>query len=323
MDSYISTEGSWLDGKRTDALFIPTTSISESLPPVLVEIQNVVDMSFIHRLNKYCNHIIDQYNVTPICLTICIKSIRHELSRDFIDSTKSAILKKLASDYWAKEHLVMTPDTIMNHIEQIRATQEPLHPLVALGYVLTQQKCSLLGLHEYREDPHVILLYKIAKEVIEQDIQEHEATVDVLMNVTTVTHKQFKRIYDEVCTDEEPDLKRIKGLAKDGITYTEACLHKYRAEPSSSSSMPPPVDLPKGVVFTKEPANNDILPSIPTRKKDDMEYARRFKEEYLKGNRRMNWKLCFEKGREKGFFKSYKDHITLKNTFNNETNRQP
>ncbi|KAG1471544.1 hypothetical protein G6F56_002063 [Rhizopus delemar] len=52
-NNYTAQNGERLDGKRADVLLIPTTAASESLPPILVEIQNVVDRPYMHRLSKY------------------------------------------------------------------------------------------------------------------------------------------------------------------------------------------------------------------------------------------------------------------------------
>lgn len=51
-NNYTAQNGEWLDGKRADVLLIPTTAASKSWPPVLVEIQNVVDRPCMHRLSK-------------------------------------------------------------------------------------------------------------------------------------------------------------------------------------------------------------------------------------------------------------------------------
>ena len=75
-NNYTAKNGEWLDGKRADVLLIPTTVTSESLPPILIEIQNVVDKPYMHRLSKYCNNIYDENNnIEPIALTICIKNV--------------------------------------------------------------------------------------------------------------------------------------------------------------------------------------------------------------------------------------------------------
>lgn len=54
-----------------------------------------------------------------------------------------------------------------SHIDHIS-----LHPLVALGYIFIKQKYSLLGMQESKEDTHVKLLYEVAKEATEHEIQE-------------------------------------------------------------------------------------------------------------------------------------------------------
>lgn len=95
-NNYTAQNGERLDGKRADVLLIPTTAASESLPPILVEIQNVVDSPYMHRLSKYCNNIYDKNNnIEPIALTICIKNVRAEISHMFYDSRKASYLKQL------------------------------------------------------------------------------------------------------------------------------------------------------------------------------------------------------------------------------------
>ncbi|KAI9365898.1 hypothetical protein BD770DRAFT_377499 [Pilaira anomala] len=344
INNYISQDGEWLDGKRADVLLVPAINVSESMPPVLIEIQNTLDNAYIHRLNKYCNYVYDKYNnFEPIAFTICIKNIREEICSMFSDTHKASYLKKLPSRFWAKEHLIMTPATIANYIHSNENDEDDsdsdgdsdgntnstnnsvnvndnvnnsntsnsntsntstsntnttstnshfLPPLVALGYVLMEQKCSLFGL-QYKEDPTVILLYKIAKEALEHQIQNHEATVDTLLEVATETQKQFKRII-EAANEGEPSLKKIRSLARAGVLYTEACLHKYQQQSCDDS---------------------DVMTTIVPQK-DDIQYAREFKEEYLKNHKRMNWKACYDKGLNEGYFSTYKSHITLKSTFN-------
>ncbi|KAG2223016.1 hypothetical protein INT45_012315 [Circinella minor] len=93
----IVENGECLDGKRLDAFFILTTKISDLIPPVLIEVQNVVDKAFVRRLNKkYCNHAYDKYNMESIASTISIKNTRVELYDRFIDSSnKAPFLKKI------------------------------------------------------------------------------------------------------------------------------------------------------------------------------------------------------------------------------------
>ncbi|KAI9366529.1 hypothetical protein BD770DRAFT_376417 [Pilaira anomala] len=125
-----------------------------------------------------------------------------------------------------------------------------------------EQKFSLFGL-QYKEGPTVILLYKTAKEALDHQIQNHEATVDTLSLASA----------DVFCDD--------------------------------SVAMPTPLNLPQTFDPKKRRGtNSDILSSMTTivPQKDDMKYAREFKEENLKTHKRMNWKACYDKGLNEGYF---------------------
>ncbi|KAI7887270.1 uncharacterized protein EV154DRAFT_484989 [Mucor mucedo] len=162
--NYKPQSGEWLDGKRVDILLIPITTITGSLPPVVIEIQNVVDKAYIHRLNQYCSNMYDEYcNIEPVVLTICIKSTRAELC------------KSNHNDPNTNDPNSIDPYSNNSSINNA----EPLPPLLALSYVLMEQKCSLFGL-QYKEDLTVILIYRIAKEALDHHLQDHQSTVDSL-----------------------------------------------------------------------------------------------------------------------------------------------
>ncbi|KAG2236297.1 hypothetical protein INT48_001360 [Thamnidium elegans] len=98
-------------------------------------------------------------------------------------------------------------------------------PLVALGYVLTEQKFP----YHY--------------------IPDREFTVERLMDVTKVTQKQLKR-FSEAKNDHELSLKRVRSLTSAGFLCTETCLHKYQYQYSDDSDMtiPTPLNLPRIVI---------------------------------------------------------------------------
>lgn len=66
-----------------------------------------------------------------------------------------------------------------------------------------------------------------------------------------------------------------------------------------------------------------ILKESPTTiQKTDMEWTKEFVEQYKKENRKMNWKNCYELGLAEGYFKSYKNHQSLKATYHCWVNNQ-
>ncbi|KAI8646782.1 hypothetical protein BD408DRAFT_409724 [Parasitella parasitica] len=129
----------------------------------------------------------------------------------FYNSSKASYFKQIPCNFWARKHSIMTPKTIADYISNhdnddtnndnnedsinendTSINSRPLPPLAAVGYVLMEQRCSLFGL-EYKENPTVILLYKIAKEALDYKIQDHNSTVERLIDVATETKNQFKR----------------------------------------------------------------------------------------------------------------------------------
>ncbi|KAI9364556.1 hypothetical protein BD770DRAFT_378371 [Pilaira anomala] len=54
-NSYHTVSTEWSDGTKSDVLYVPT-EVSEDQPPILIEIQNTVDQTFMIRLiQKLCS----------------------------------------------------------------------------------------------------------------------------------------------------------------------------------------------------------------------------------------------------------------------------
>lgn len=309
IDHYISSPCEWIDGRHADVLYTPVTSPTDAFPPVIIEIQNVVDKPFIRRLIKYCGHIFDKYQVEPIALTICINTARREITKKLTETDKAPFIKRLPSDEWAQAHYFINETTIASSL------QTPLLPMVALAYVLTKQQVSLLSL-EHRNDPTVQILYSIMKETLDHEVHNEETTVNVLLNVCNNNRDQFKRILEAL--EKDGDVKRARLYADDGLLYAQTCIRKYSQ--TSSSTMPEPLALPQEVVEGSSSSSsshqNPLREIEPEKRMTDMEWAKKFIEEYKAENKRMNWQICFAKGQEAGFFKNYTNAQSLKNTYN-------
>ncbi|KAI7881389.1 hypothetical protein K492DRAFT_161632 [Lichtheimia hyalospora FSU 10163] len=300
----------WLDGSRGDVLYAPIVCTPE-FPPLVVEVQLTLDPSFIRRLTTYCWNASDAYQVKPIAVTFCIQAARSEISDKFGDTDKAPFMRTLPCDFWAQQHFVMTATTIHDHINTT-----PMHPLVALVYVLTQQQTCLISL-EHKDDDTVQLLYKIAKDAMKDKIEPQDRSVDVLLDVCTQVKKQFQKIVDEVNEEGELDPNRIKAYAADGALYSESCIRKYQGPTSPSSSMPAPPDLPENVTPTRSSQTVDRSRTIPAEpRKGDMDVVVEFIDKRKRLNKRMDWLQCYREGRAKGYFTKYKNHQSLKASFN-------
>ncbi|KAF1802167.1 hypothetical protein FB192DRAFT_1281275 [Mucor lusitanicus] len=215
INSYASASCEYVDGTRSDVLYVPQ-SPSERLPPVVVEFQYAaVNNPYLHRLIRYCAHIISKFNAEPIAVTICINTIPANVSTQLRDIEEHPFIKQFASDNWAQRHYFMSKETIFGSL----AGPLPLPPLVALVYVMTEQRASLISL-EHRDDPTVKRLYQVARYAVSHQVREEEATVSALVNVCQNNRGQYRRILEVANKDE--GLQRVIAYANDGVVYNES-----------------------------------------------------------------------------------------------------
>lgn len=83
--------------------------------------------------------------------------------------------------------------------------------------------------------------------------------------------------------------------------------------------MPEPLALSPTVQASSssKPTHKSPLRIIdPDPRKTDMEWVKEFVEEYKTTKKRMNWKTCFDEGRNAGYLGTYSNPQSLKNTFN-------
>lgn len=248
-------------------------------------------------------------------MTICVHEVRKSVSDLLLDTPKASYLKKLPSDCWAQEHYFMSKETISKFLNT------PLSEMVALGYVLTKQEASLLSL-EYRDDPTVQMLYEISRVALEHEIRDGKRLIEVLLNVCENNRDQYKRIIEAIEKDGN-DTKRARIYANDGSIYNETCIQKYTKQ-HSNSSMPEHLALSSTVQdssSSRSSHESQLRIIDPNPKKTGMEWVKEFVEEYRTTKKRMNWKMCFDEGRNAGYLETYSNFQSLKNTFNKRNSK--
>ncbi|ORX46809.1 hypothetical protein DM01DRAFT_1148563 [Hesseltinella vesiculosa] len=92
---------------------------------------------------------------------------------------------------------------------------------------------------------------------------------------------------------------------------------KYSTQ-GSSSLMPAPPDLPESVLPSRDrnASTNPLRRINAENRKTDLEWANDFVEDCKAKKTKMNWKMCFDMGRAAGYFSTYANPLSLKNTFN-------
>jgi hypothetical protein len=128
------------------------------------------------------------------------------------------------------------------------------------------------------------------KETLDHEVHNEETTVNVLLNVYNNNRGQFKRILEALGKDG--NVKRARLHAENGLLDAQTCIRNYSQ--TSSSTMPEPLALPQEVVKGSSSSSsshqNPPLREIEPEKKimTDMEWAKKFIEEYKAENKRMN-----------------------------------
>lgn len=216
----------------------------------------------------------------------------------FSDTHMAPYLKKLSGDCWAKEHLLVSETTFSDFL------QTPLPSMVALGYVLVKQEILLFGL-KHRDDPKVCMLYEIAKMALNHEAHYEETAIDGLLDVCNHNCDQYKWILEAI-EEDGTNTTRVRRYADNGLLYSKTRIPKYSRQ-SSIPFIPEPIGLPQTIQASTSrstPINSLRTINSETKRKTDMEWASDFIEERKAAKRRMNWQICFDKGREAGYFKT-------------------
>lgn len=295
-------------------LFAPI-EVTVSLPPVLVEVQNIIDLKFVQRTIEYCLAVNKEHGTLPIIVVFGIHPTKPSIANDLVQSDQIPYAKEYPCKPWAKSFYILDPITINNHVHE-----QPLKPLVAVEHFLHKQKRTLLSMDsKERADETIQLLYSIAKQIFENDVTLEERTIDVLLNVCEQTQKQFYKIKEALEIENLEELrKRTREYAADGYMYLETCKTKYRR-----TSLPEPLDLPEEAKKdgpSRSEYHEDLLPASDQPNTKSPDFA--FVENFRSNEKKMNWGACFDTGRAKGLFRSYKDSNSLKASFFKNKNKQ-
>ncbi|KAI8149821.1 hypothetical protein BJV82DRAFT_1063 [Fennellomyces sp. T-0311] len=120
----------------------PIQPCSADLPPVVVGVQEVLNTSYIHRLQQYCSHIYYKHtNIDPMALTICVKAVTGEIANGFEKTTVESFLPVLPSKYWAEKHYIITPTTIQQDLADKNKTLSPFNRIgICVPHVASNMK---------------------------------------------------------------------------------------------------------------------------------------------------------------------------------------
>lgn len=213
-NSYIPAQTEWTDGSRSDVVYASPIKTTESLPPILIEVQYQVDQDFMLRLIAYASHTHKRYRVLPIILVIVTKSFSSaDFQREFTISRNGPLLEA-SCKFWAKKCVLLTPNAVSNHLNQ-----EILDPLIALGLFVTRHKLYQIPEH-HRSDAVLMLLSSTAKEILSRETYQR-----IKKSSTFRQLNDAKRIFAQIIEENDNRVdsinKKTKSCAENGILAIE------------------------------------------------------------------------------------------------------
>ncbi|KAI8094499.1 hypothetical protein BDF21DRAFT_323236, partial [Thamnidium elegans] len=197
----------WINCKNSDVLYV--TDDNNASPPVLIEVQNVVDDAFLHHVVGYCGKVYEEHGAVPIVLVFVIKKLRDTIMRKVTKDTTHSFLLKLPCFPWAKKCFFISTESIHDHL-----TETPLSPLVALETYFTSRD------HSQGHDPTIKKLYDLV-------VNENTIVADFL----SLCQKSELKIQEGIEALEEPTgtstNKRAVDCLNDGLETIKPYRLKY------------------------------------------------------------------------------------------------
>lgn len=272
--TYTTASSEWQDGCSGDTLYIPRLAIQRSLPPILIEVQLVVNETFMQRLLRYCQNVLQLYNSYPIVVVFCPGKLSPTtLLRKFTPiDTNPWMFSLICCDFWAKSCYIVSETTLSNHEMDVNAS-----PFQALAAFLIEQSPTIFN-HSCPEHPVIQMLYSLAKDCIRSDNEELHKATDIIDVICSNNEKMLHKLQSSL-SNVPPDTSKAKRIVSHAIEFNKSTKRKYLELDDSDYSLE---SLPDCNVDNQR-NNND--------QQDDLQFIIQYRE-----NRqgRMRWKQCLE-----------------------------
>ncbi|KAI8967063.1 hypothetical protein BDF20DRAFT_902387 [Mycotypha africana] len=297
--TYTTDNTEWSNALRSDILYVPRIGISNSLPPILIEVQKRVDKTFMARLITYFINVFMRYKCYPIVLIFCVDTVSQAVMQTFEQSNTKENMFETTCYYWAK-NCYLTSNRI---IEPALSNESSANkdPIVAIQYFFGSQQRNIMTLDLY-DDVTIVELYTIAKNETEKYVDASESQLNALATICSASEDQFKKIKNILKDELAANSKALK-YVNQGIDYHSKLKRKYEEiifEDKGETTTP-----------MAEPAEVTVIESVVQSSLTDEEIT--FIENFIsKKNGRMSWKTCWETGSRVGYFTRFGNEQSLR-----------
>ena len=270
----------WLNFTKSDVLYTSSNSKnSNSLPPIVVEVQYTGNMPFYCRLIDYGLSVTKRNSASSVVLAIIIHNTTTELTNLAVASEKLPFLLELPCHGWAESCYLLNSSSISDQLQLTSLT-----PLVALGHFPIQKKPSLRRI-DWNDDKTIQSLYTIAQQIFGDGLKENESVI---------TAEDLDEIHDR-CT-------RAKSyLLKDAL------------EESSGKRALDCLD--RVLVRINEPRKKPIGSVLSNNDNDFVIKDWQSVDKYYEDHGSLNWETIFKLGKAKELFDSYSKWTSAKSAY--------
>ncbi|KAI7907605.1 uncharacterized protein BX663DRAFT_491428 [Cokeromyces recurvatus] len=182
----------WSDSTRSDVVLEPK-SFDLGLPPIIIEIQQMVDKAFMKRAVGYCLQASKRYNVDPIILIICVNSLDSYVASRIVASDVYGGYDFLC-DPWAANCIVLSKESLNKD-----NVSSPLDPLFALGLFFTSQALSIMSA-PFANDPTIQYLYSLVTS------REENCSNNIALSLLESQHREYEKLLTLVNTAGSSDV---------------------------------------------------------------------------------------------------------------------
>lgn len=287
--TYNVADADWNES-RSDVLYTTRLGASQ-LPPILIEVQNVVNTAFLQRVISYALKVIKVYGGLPIILIFGIgSSAKCSLVNFSPATTPWPWIHSMPCNVWAKSCNLISKETTSSF-----DSDAPLDPLLALSLFFIEQQPSLYS-HTHHKDPTIIALYKIAHSLMDSGLSIESNFTSTVTNICSTNERLFQKLQEHV-----DGLPKAKKIVDKGIEYNAKLKRRYNDEDSSCSEE---LEYPDKLPLKLQTASRSSAMS-----ESDFSFINKFKGS-SKG--RMNWAACLTLGHNEKLLENYSTPASLK-----------
>ncbi|ORX44234.1 hypothetical protein DM01DRAFT_1312510 [Hesseltinella vesiculosa] len=273
--TYMVADSEWHNGTRSDVLYVPRLAAQKALPPILIEVQLIINEPFMQKLVRYCQSVLLIHKVYPLVVVFCIDKVStSNVMNKFKPVEEKPWMYALDHcDFWAKKCFLLSERTLLGH-----PLDGDVPHLMALALFLVEQAPSLQG-HSRRDHPTIRQLYLYAIDLCKEELDRKKLFVEVI----DVVCNNNMRILDKAkaVLSSVPGTSEAERHISSGLEYNRQVKRKYVTINEDDIPLEP---LPSGSLKEREWQNTN-------ERDDDLKFIVQYRENHVG---KWSWVKCLE-----------------------------